>query len=423
MCQLTACLVYGLSRLRGLAAPVLSCILAVLGCSPEAMAQEGIQLRQLAVEAGPGSAEPRLSKGHAGLIVLSWLEPAGDAMLLRFSSLTKDGWTPPRTAASGQDWFVNWADFPSVVAISDSLWAAHWLKKRPGSVYAYDVSVAISRDAGINWGNPITPHRDGTATEHGFVSMFPWQDGVGLLWLDGRNAQAEGSDHAHDSSGGMTLRSAVIMPDGRIVSETLVDDLVCDCCQTDAAVGSNGPLVVYRNRSDKEVRDIYLSRSVGQHWLAGQPVANDGWEIDGCPVNGPAVAAMNDDVAVVWFTAAGDRPRVRFARSEDGGLTFSRALDIDSDLPIGRVDVAFLDGGAAAVSWLGSNVDQQGEIRVRIVTPDGRPGTVFGIAQSAVTRSAGHPQLTTDGDSLILAWTATSDAPSRVQTARIFFAR
>ena len=35
-----------------------------------------------------------------------------------------------------------------------------------------------------------------------------------------------------------------------------LDPKVCDCCQTAAAVTDDGPVVVYRNRSDQELRDI-----------------------------------------------------------------------------------------------------------------------------------------------------------------------
>jgi hypothetical protein len=209
------------------------------------------------------------------------------------------------------------------------------------------------------------------------------------------------------------------LADGTITSETQMDDLVCDCCQTNVAIGRQGPVAVYRNRTDTEIRDIYVARSIEQQWQAGQAVADDGWEIAGCPVNGPAITARGDDVAVAWFTMAQDLPRVRFARSDNGAVTFGDALDIDSDAPVGRVGVVFLDDGGAAVSWLGNNAGQQGEIKVQIITAAGERGAQYVIAQTAVTRPAGFPQIAVDGDSLVLAWTDTSGEETRVRTARI----
>ena len=50
-------------------------------------------------------------------------------------------------AAQGANWFVNWADYPSVVAIDEKFWVAHWLAKQSGGkTYDYDVALAISND-------------------------------------------------------------------------------------------------------------------------------------------------------------------------------------------------------------------------------------------------------------------------------------
>jgi hypothetical protein len=384
-----------------------------------AWADPNEQVRYMDLDTGPGSAQPHLSRGPEGNIVLSWLEPHGEVSLLRFARLDHQDWSPPHTVAEGNDWFINWADFPSVVPVSESLWAAHWLRKRPGGVYSYDVNVAISNDQGKSWSAGIMPHRDDTATEHGFASLFPWQEGVGVVWLDGRNTQPEGAEHQHDGVGGMTLRSAVIAEDGNLLSETEMDGLVCDCCSTDVAIATEGPVAVYRNRSDTEIRDIYVARSENLQWLEGQPVADDGWEIDGCPVNGPAIAARGNDVAIAWFTMAGDLPQVRFARSGDGARTFGQVLDIDKDSAMGRVGVAILPDGHAAVSWLDTGVTKDGEIKVQLVTPTGELGPQYRVAQTKLSRPAGFPQLVVDRGDLILAWTDTSGEQTRIQTARI----
>lgn len=371
------------------------------------------------LDTGPGSAQPRLSQGPGGEIVLSWLEPRDKESMLRFAVLGDEGWTLPGTVAQGDDWFINWADFPSVVPLSDTLWAAHWLRKRPGGAYAYDVNVAISSDQGKSWSPGATPHRDGTATEHGFVSLFPWQQGAGVIWLDGRYTQAQGSEHQHGGSGGMTLRSAVVSEKGTLTSEVEIDERVCDCCNTDVAVTAEGPVAVYRNRTAAEIRDIYVARSEGLQWLDGQPVADDGWKIEGCPVNGPAIDAKGNEVAVTWFTMTGESPRVRFARSSDGARTFGEPQDVASDTPVGRVDTAILPDGRAAVSWLDKGIAEEGEITIQLLSPSGQPGPIYRIAQTALTRPAGFPQMVADGHALILAWTDTSGEQTRVKTARI----
>jgi len=394
-------------------------VVAILcaGCSEPAIDA----LQSIASPAAPGSAEPHLARDHDGTVVLSWLEPDGDNVALRYSTLDATGWRARHTVARGDNWFVNWADFPSVVPISKDLWAAHWLAKSAGGTYAYDVNMALSTDAGRSWGKPFSPHTDGTRTEHGFVSLFPWQSGVGALWLDGRNTQADQADrHSEDhASGGMTLRSAVITPDAAAPEGQLVDDLVCDCCQTDVALSTRGPVAVYRNRTAEETRDIYVSRVIDGQWQTGQAVANDGWTISGCPVNGPAIAAAGDDVAVAWFTAANDIARVQMVRSIDGAESFSAPIEIDSEHPVGRVDIELLADGTAVVSWLRKGESQRGALSIRSVSTAGTVGPVHTIAELATARTSGFPQMIGESDGLVFAWTDTSEEDDVVHTARI----
>lgn len=361
----------------------------------------------------PGSSVPHLAPGPDTSVIMSWLEPTGDATALRYSVLQDDKWSRPKTIASGDNWFVNWADFPSVVAIDDSLWAAHWLVKAAEGTYEYDVAVSISTDAGKTWQEPVTPHTDGTLSEHGFVSLYPLQDGAGVLWLDGRNMQR-----------GMTLRSAVVTRGNEITDGLLVDDLVCDCCQTDVAIGPLGPVAVYRNRSSGEIRDIYVTRMIDGQWEPGRPVAEDGWEIAGCPVNGPAIAANGDKAAVAWFTAAGGASKVRLAFSGDGAGSFGPAIDIDVTRPTGRVGLLLLEDGTALISWLRQGEGGSADILVRAVSAAGTLGEVTRIASTSAGRLSGFPQIEEYGDKIVFAWTDTDEDKTSVETkivARDFF--
>ena len=140
-----------------------------------------VAIEQLSSPAGPDSGQPQLTSSARGLL-LSWIERDGPTAALKFSERTAAGWSAPRTVASGSDWFVNWADVPSVVRLADGTLAGHWLQKSSGSTYAYDVRLAYSRDEGATWSPSFTPHSDGTKTEHGFASLFEMPGGgLGLV--------------------------------------------------------------------------------------------------------------------------------------------------------------------------------------------------------------------------------------------------
>ena len=395
-------------------------VLLVQACGSKT-GTEPVSTRLLPAIAGAGSAEPHLARTPNGDIVMSWLEPEGDRMALRVSTLSGDAWQTPVTVASGENWFVNWADFPSVVPIDETLWAAHWLARTAGGVYSYDVAISLSNDAGRTWGEPLTPHDDGTPTEHGFVTLFPWSGAVGAIWLDGRNmaGRLHGETAEDSHGGGMTIRSAVIESDGSIRNPQIVDDLVCDCCQTDVSVTASGPVAVYRNRTDREIRDIHVVSSRDGEWLEDQPVADDGWKIAACPVNGPAIDSHRDTTAVAWFTAPEDDTKVRIAWSSDAGRSFAKPVDVDIDKPIGRVDVELLDDDSAIISWLRAGKDNRGEICLRHVRTSGAAGEVAVIATTGANRSSGFPQMIRQGRALVLAWTDTAGDTSRVVSARV----
>ncbi|HEY5680465.1 MAG TPA: sialidase family protein [Pseudomonadales bacterium] len=376
-----------------------------------------IAVRDLPVPAGASSQLPHLSKSEDGTVVMSWVEQRHATATLRHARLSDAGWTLPVTVASGDRWFVNWADFPSVVPIRGRIWAAHWLTKSRGGYYAYDVAMATSRDAGATWSSPSTPHQDGTATEHGFVTLFPWNGDVGVVWLDGRRTAEPPSGSA--ASKGMTLRGARIGPDGDARDGELIDDLVCDCCQTDAAMGPDGPFVVYRNRTTDEIRDIRLARFVDDAWEADISVGEDGWEIAGCPVNGPAIDVVGNSVAVAWYTEAQGRARVRLSRSRDGGAGFGPPIDVSADRPIGRVDVVQSPDGETFVSWLRRGDDDSAELRLSRLAPDGSVAMETVVARTSAARPSGFPQMISDAHSLIFAWTEPGEDDSRIRSARV----
>jgi hypothetical protein len=400
--------------------PLLAMLL-VAGCSVNDGSGPWLgKVMELTSPGQPGSRYPHLAVGTDDAVIMSWLQPLGDRRHeLRYASLQESTWTGARSVAGDDDWFVNWADFPSVVPGPDGLLAAHWLQQRTGHAYSYDVRLAVSADAGQTWSEPMSPHDDGTPTEHGFATLLPDGDSVLAVWLDGRRTEG-GEGHDHGAAGAMTLRSLTIDRAGLgSGAGAEIDARVCDCCQTDAALTDEGPIVVYRDRSAAEIRDIGAVRLTTAGWTAPQLVHADGWHMTGCPVNGPAIDARGHEVAVAWFTAP-DQPRVRLAFSSDSGRTFSAPAEVATGAVAGRVDVVLLDDGRAVVSWL---ADAPGGAEL-VAQPFARDGTVAGpsvlIARSSIERASGFPQMVRAGDRLVFAWTQAGEPPSlRTAVARL----
>lgn len=386
---------------------------------PNATTEQALAVRPADSPATGDSREPELSATADSRIILSWVEKLeGKLYALRFSLRDQNGWTEPQTVAQGDNWFVNWADFPSVIALKDGSLAAHWLVKSGSGTYAYNVNIALSKDGGKTWTKPIAPHLDNTQTEHGFVSLIPLNDGrLGAIWLDGRNMKDMKDDHDEDKPlpVSMTLRYATIDSAGKISDEAQLDERVCECCQTSAALSSEGVVAVYRDRSQNEVRDIYSVRQMNGAWGAPHAVNADNWEINGCPVNGPSVSAAGPNVVVAWFTGAAGNQMVKAAFSTDAGVTFGAPIQIDQGETQGRVDVLLLPDNSALVCWLSGNA-AGGEIKVRRIHPDGKLGPPAVIAKTDISRSSGFPRMALLGDEVHFAWTEFGK-PSKVRVA------
>lgn len=376
-----------------------------------------VRARTTALEppVGRGARSPNLLASADGAL-LTWLEPVAAAAAehrLRFARWSSGAWTTPATITQGVNVIANWADVPSLARQHDGTLVAHWAEKTASGSQGYDVVVARSVDGGATWRRLGVPHRDRSDTEHGFVSLIPDGDAVTAFWLDGRAT-------LNGQPGGTSLRAARIRE--VIDEERLIDDRVCDCCSTSAAVSSAGPVVTYRDRTTDELRDPWLARRVGDAWSDPRPVHADGWRIAGCPVNGPAIAAAARDVAIAWYTGADERPSVRIAFSSDAGETFDRPIEVDGArgelAPLGHVELAIDRPGEAVVSWVVSD-GSAAHLRVRRVARDRRRGPALELATLPAARDSGVPRMERLGDDLIFAWT---DPRAGVRVARLALA-
>lgn len=399
--------------------PILLAALVAAISLPMAAVQQpwALKIDPLSSPAGAGSAQPQLSVSRHG-VVLSWVERTGAEATLKFAERTGAGWSAPRAVASGKDWFVNWADVPSVVRLADGTLAAHWLQKSGADTYAYDVRLSYSKDDGKTWSPSFTPHHDGTKTEHGFATLFQMPGaGLGLIWLDGR--RMKGGDHGAGGSHGsddMTLRFGTFGADWKQTSEVELDARVCECCPTTVALTSDGPIAAYRDRSPDEVRDIYITRFENGKWTEGRPVHADGWRVPACPVNGPALSARGRQVAVAWFNAKDDQPKSFAALSTDAGRTFGAPVRLDDDASLGRVDVELLADGSAAAAYVEYS-GQRAQFRVRRIGADGAKSAPVTVAGMVGNRSSGYPRMVLSGSELVFAWTEREGNTSQVRTA------
>ncbi len=402
--------------MRKLSISSLLLLMWVWSCKPAT--PELIELETIPFPKLENAALPSLFAGDSALYI-SWVTMENDTTAeLYYSKLNPEKqWTAPQLINQGSNWFVNWADFPALVE-NQGVLLSHILQKSAPATFAYDVKLQVLPKGASQWSLNLPLHQDSTQTEHGFVSLVPYTStSFFSSWLDGREMGEGGHDHA-THSGAMSIRAAKIDFNGKVLWDELLDAKTCECCQTSSAITDLGPVVVYRNRSDREIRDIAITRLVNGKWTEPAIIHPDGWEITGCPVNGPKVVAKGSNLLVGWFTAPKGIQQVKFAFSTDAGASFGKPVVIESTGLIGRIDVALLREDWGVVSWMetkGENtflyaagIDQAGEM-----------GAALQITAVDPSRKSGFPQLEVLGGQVYFAWTEIEGENKNVRTARI----
>jgi hypothetical protein len=379
---------------------------------PSKEAAWDVTVEPLQIPAAGQSAQPHLTTSSRG-VILSWLEHRDATATLRFAERTSGSWAAAQTVSSSDNWFISGADVPTVMRMTDGTLVATAYPATDPLIEAYDLRLTYSRDDGKTWARPVAPHTDGTKTQHGFATLFELpQRALGVVWLDGRDQELNKAD---PEGGAMALYFASFDSGWKQTAEEVVNARVCECCQTTAAMTDEGPVVAFRDRSPREVRDINVTRIEQGKWTPPRPLHVDGWQIDGCPVNGPALAARGHAVAAAWFAATEQEGHAFAAFSADAGRSWGDPIRLDDAVALGHVDIELLDDGSAVASWV-EFVNKRAQLRMRRVMSSGARSAAHVVAGTGSGYVAGYPRLTRQGDGVIVAWTESSaDAVSTQQ--------
>jgi BNR repeat-like domain len=374
--------------------------------------EEDFSLELSSNPAAPGSIAPNMTQGQGGEVVLSWIEPAQGRLALRFARRGERGWSATQTIVARPN-FGKYAEAPPWVSmLPNGALIAVWTEeiegkgRWPGN-YLF---VATSGDQGKTWSKPVVVHSDRSNSEHSFASLAVLDAShADIVWLDARDYE---SKHKY------RLMSAVISSTGSVADEETLDDDVCTCCPT-AMVGiAGGLLAAYRDHTSQEIRDIYSIRRQSDHWEPSHAIHKDGWHINACPVNGPALAARGNNVVAAWYTGAEQGGVLRVAFSRDDGATFENPATIESsgndDRPVGRPTLTLLPSGEALVAWIRRQKDQAELVAALARPTDNRIHPLLIASGSAP--SLGYPRMQQLGSSMFLSWGGAGET-KQVKTA------
>jgi hypothetical protein len=265
------------------------------------------------------------------------------------------------------------------------------------------VYYAYSQDSGASFGPPRPITSDPESQRFEVLALDP-SGALFAAWLDKRNrapARARGESYT-----GAALAFAWLSGDNAEIGEAAIArDNTCECCRLGVDFAGPGrPVVLFRNVFGGGVRDHAVITFANPR-TPGPPlrVSNDDWRTDACPHHGPSLSVgPNGTYHAAWFTNGRARQGLFYARSADGGRTFSEPM------PVGAVDRQAARPSVLACArdtWLAwKELDGEDTVLLAMVSRD--DGASW-AAPREIARTGGdsdHPLLLANGDQVFVSW-------------------
>jgi hypothetical protein len=330
-------------------------------------------------------------------VALAWTATAGKTTDV-FVSVSRDGapFGPPRQVNDqAGDALAGGEQAPRVLLSATAgksgpalavVWASH--------LGASAIRVARSADAGLEFTPAESVSPPGAAGHRGWPAAAA--DAAGnahVVWLDHGN----GSWLTARSTSLTTSRSTAAAP-------SRVAEGVCYCCKTAIAAGPDRTVyAAWRHVYPGNIRDIAVASSRDGGATFGRPVrvSEDGWELNGCPDDGPALALdASGTLHIVWPTVVdGSRKAIFYASSRDG-RTFTPRREVPGLGSDSRAhpQIAASPDGRVAIVW-----DEQRDVALVEL----REGAFSKpVVLDDVETDATYPVATYAANRLVIAWTA-----------------
>jgi len=271
------------------------------------------------------------------------------------------------------------------------------------NAYNATAFVATSSDGGRSFSAP-RPLTDDPASQRFETLAVDPDDRLFAAWLDKRDAvaaRAKGAAYA-----GAALAFEWLNGDGKSLAPVrIAQDQTCECCRL--AVGFAGPgrpVVLFRNVFEGGVRDhAVMTFADAQTPGPVYRVSVDDWHTDVCPHQGPSLAIAADGTYhAAWYTEGDARQGLFYARSIDGGRSFS------TPLPLGAPDhrptrpYVLAVGDAVWLAWKEFD-GEHATVNAQVSHNAGQSWSPAAVV-ARTDDASDHPLLVSDGRHALLSW-------------------
>lgn len=280
---------------------------------------------------------------------------SGGHVVLRRSTDTGKSWSAPQLVNAAPEGIGAEGDSRPKIALGTrgELYVT-WTKPL-AKPYTGDIRFARSLDGGKTFSVPLTVHADRQEITHRFDALAVTRDGkLFIAWIDKRDMVAKAAKSKSANYRGAAVYFAVSDNQGASFrGDYKLADHSCECCRIAMLPRDDGSvLALWRHVFEPNVRDhaLALMHADGRTG-ALRRATFDEWAVDVCPHHGPSLAASEDGrLHAVWFTQGEKRAGVFYGRlrmTGDGGMDALRRVGSET---AAHADVAAI-GNNVAVVW------------------------------------------------------------------------
>jgi hypothetical protein len=297
------------------------------------------------------------------------------------------------------------------------------------------LKLARSRDGGRTFGSPELLHSSPAAGDRGWPALaLDPRGGAHAIWLDHRGlASTSGTEkkghaaHAGSAHDGVAMaqKSGLYYSAGAgpAARERELAKGVCYCCKTALVARSDGVLFAsWRHVYPGNLRDIALSvsRDRGRSFSPPVRVSEDGWAINGCPDDGPAMAADASGVVhIVWPTVISDpdpQGAIFYSSTRDGAAFTPRVRipTLGSPRPM-HPQIALDGAGRIIVAWDELIEGQRVAVARELKQGSDRTLSPGPVIKLGAGEPASYPVLAATSSGFVAVWTEGG----RIEGARV----
>lgn len=353
-------------------------------------------------------------------VAVAWAAAAGgrgDIYLAMSSDGGRTFGQPVRVNATAGEARINGEIAPRVALLprrgSAPIVTVTWNARDAG----LQIKTARSVDGGRTF-SPATALQSGVAGERGWpASVLDANGKLHTIWLDHRAMaidKAAKPEHKEHDGVAMAQKSSLYYAADGVAERELLKG-VCFCCKTAMAIGPKGELyAAWRHVFAGNMRDMgfTMSRDGGKTFAPLKRVNEDGWMIQGCPDDGPALAVdAKGTVHMVWPTVKNETGLLHYSTTKDG-VSFTQPIAVPTlGAPKPSHPQIAIDGsGTVFVGW----DESRGGVRraaVRALTG--------GAAAEELGDATSYPVMAAVESGLLVAWTSGARDSSVINLRRI----